>query len=246
MLVVANWKAYVEDVSKAKKLAALAKRLQKATKVRITLAPPAPFIGLLAPRGSAELHFAAQDIGAGASGAHTGELTAAMYASLGARYTLIGHSERRAAGDAREVVVEKMKHAHVHGLTPILCVGEKVRDTEGQYLAELRADIVSAVGAIEGKDRPSILIAYEPVWAINHGDDAINTADLSEMVLYIRKVLGEIIAWREVEKMTILYGGSVEPLNVRGLAGGSGVDGFLVGHASVDPIAFSKLVRALT
>lgn len=247
MLIVANWKAYVEDPAKAKKLYALAKRLTSATKVKIVLAPPVPLLGLLANKNTSKVEFSAQDISLTLGGPHTGEVTAPLIASLGAHYTLIGHSERRAAGETREMVTEKITHAITHGLTPILCVGEKERDTEGHYLATVRADIVSALQAVEPKARGNVIIAYEPVWAIGKGaGDAIGVTDLAEMILYIRKVLAELGTDKKNAKTTILYGGSAEPENIRSLAGGSGVDGFLVGHASVDAPMFAGLVKALS
>ena len=245
MLFVANWKAYIEDRPRAKKLFALSKRLTKEARVKIVLAPPAPYIGLLAPRNVSSVGIAAQDISHTLGGAETGEVTAPVIASLGATYVLIGHSERRARGDTDEVVRTKLARALVHGLTPILCVGEKERDPNGDYLATVRDQIASALAPVEAKKRSSIMIAYEPVWAINQGSNAISAADLGEMVLYIRKVLAELMPGRTGSRATVLYGGSVEPANVRALAGGSGVDGFLVGHASVDPVTFTALVRAL-
>ncbi len=246
MIVIANWKAYVEDSAKAKKLFSLAKRLTAATKVTIVLAPPAPQIGLLAPKNKSKIEFAAQDISLAAGGPHTGEVTAPMFTSLGVTYAIIGHSERRAAGETREMISQKVAHAIAHGLIPIVCVGEQARDTEGHYLAQVRADIVSALEGIEPKEKSKVIIAYEPVWAIGKTSaEAIGVTDLAEMTLYIRKVLAELSTAKASAKTTVIYGGSVEPENIRGLAGGSAVDGFLVGHASVDPSLFSALVKAL-
>jgi triosephosphate isomerase len=246
MIIVANWKAYVENVAKAKKLFSLAKRLTISTKVKIILAPSAPYIGLLALKNKSKVGFASQDISLTFGGPHTGEVTAPMFVSLGVAYTLIGHSERRAVGEGREVIAQKVAHALAQGLTPILCVGEKERDSEGRYLSDIRADIVSALSNIDSKEQAVVIVAYEPVWAINKvANEAIDVNDLSEMTLYIRKVLAELGSAKSSAKGTVLYGGSVEPENVRDLAGGSGVDGFLVGHASVDPAMFTALVKAL-
>ncbi len=92
-----------------------------------------------------------------------------------------------------------------------------------------------------------VVVAYEPVWAIGKSAaEAITAEDLGEMVLYIRKVLGDFIPGKGNQKMRILYGGSAEPGNARQLAAGSGIDGFLVGHASVDAVLFSGLVKAIS
>lgn len=247
MLVVANWKAYVEDAEKAKRFFALAKRLAVKTKVSIALAPPAPYVGLLAKNNRSKVAFAAQDISATLGGAHTGSATAQMYASLGVRYALIGHSERRAAGDTNALVAEKLAHALAHGMTPILCVGERARDSSAEYLQFIREELTSALATLSQKQRLSVVVAYEPVWAIGKtAKDAANPSDIQEMILFIRKVLSELMPGKASASIQVLYGGSVEPENIRAIAGGAGVDGFLVGHASVEEEMFSALVVALS
>lgn len=250
MLIVANWKAYVEDLKRAKELAALARRLAGRSRVSLVLAPSAPYLSLLAaPRSRArsKVAFAAQDISATTGGAHTGETTAAAAAAAGASYTIIGHSERRAAGETDEIIAHKLAHALAHGLTPILCVGEHSRDGEGQYLSFLRAELTRALEPLSAKERASIVIAYEPLWAIGKTSaEAIRPTDLVEMASYIRKVLAELLSGRSATSVRVLYGGSVNPENARGLLADSGIDGLLVGRASVDPATFSGLVKSLS
>lgn len=246
MLVVANWKAYVEDLTKAKKLFSLSKNLAKKTGCAIVLAPPAPFLGALAAGNTSAVAFAAQDVSATLGGARTGEATAQAYAGVGAAYAIIGHSERRAAGDTDALVAEKLARALSHGLTPILCVGERTRDGEGRYLSFVREELTAALEPLTPKDRAKIIIAYEPIWAIGKtAADAIAGDDLAEMVLYIRKVLAELLSGKRSEHSLVLYGGSVEPENAHNLAENSGSDGFLIGHASVDAHAFGLLVKNL-
>jgi len=247
MLIVANWKAYVEELAKAKKLFAVSKRLAKETRNDIVLAPPAPMLGALAVRNKSKVAFAAQDISATTGGAQTGETTAQAYATAGATYAIIGHSERRVAGDTDTIVAEKLAHALVHGLIPILCVGEHERDDEGRYLALVREELTSAISPLTPKERTKVVVAYEPIWAIGKtADDAIEQNDLTEMILYIRKVLAELLPGKSSASTLILYGGSVEPSDIRSLAGASGVDGFLIGHASVDPHTFALIVKQLS
>ena len=138
MLIVANWKAYVEDLPKAKKLFATSKSLAKRNISTIVLAPPAPFLGALAAGNTSAVAFAAQDVSATLGGAQTGEATAPAYAGAGATYAIIGHSERRAAGDTDALVAQKLALSLSHGLVPILCVGERARDGEGRYLSFIR------------------------------------------------------------------------------------------------------------
>lgn len=246
MLIVANWKAYVEELPKAKKLFAVAKRLARTTHITLVLAPPAPLLGALAVRNKSVVAFAAQDVSRTTGGALTGEITAQTYAAAGATYALIGHSERRAAGDTDTVIVEKLTHALTHGLTPILCIGEQERDGEGRYLGTIREQLTRSLESLTQKERTRIIIAYEPVWAIGKtADAAIKPDDLTEMVLYIRKVLAELPPGKIAQRSLVLYGGSVEPNDIRDLAAHSNVDGFLVGHASVISDTFSLLVQQL-
>ena len=247
MLIVANWKAYVEDSTKAKKLFAISKRLARTTKCTIVLAPSAPLLGALAIRNKSSVAFSAQDVSATTGGAQTGEVTAQAYAASGAAYAIIGHSERRAAGDSNSIVAEKLSRALAHGLTPILCVGESGRDGEGRYLGFVREELTRAINPLVPKERAKVIVAYEPLWAISKtAAFAIKSNDLTEMTLYIRKVLAELLPGKSSSHSSVLYGGSVEPENIRDLAGSSGVDGFLIGHASVDPHTFSLLIKQLS
>lgn len=246
MLIIANWKAYMEDLGRAKKLFALSKRLARVTGFDIVLAPSAPFLGALARGNKSSVAFSAQDISATTGGAKTGEATAGAYAAAGATYAIIGHSERRALGDTDAIIAEKLARAFAHGLIPILCVGERERDDDGRYLAFLREELTTALAAFTLKERAKIIVAYEPVWAIGKTSaDAVSPGDLTEMALYIRKVLAEFLPGKNPFRSRVLYGGSVEPGNIRALAESTGVDGFLIGRASVEPETFAELIRQL-
>ena len=246
MLIVANWKAYVEDFEKAKKLFATGKKLSRDSQHKIILAPPAPFLGAFAIKNKSRVAFCAQDVSATTGGASTGEITAQAYAAIGATFAIIGHSERRGAGDNNDIVATKLSHALTHGLTPILCVGEHERDGEGRYLALVREELTSALEPLTPKERVEIMVAYEPVWAIGkNAVDAIEPNDLAEMVLYIRKVLAELLPGKNSARASVLYGGSVESNDVRALAAVSGINGFLIGHESVSPHSFAALLKQL-
>ncbi|MHB1163263.1 MAG: triose-phosphate isomerase family protein [Minisyncoccota bacterium] len=247
MLIIANWKAYVEDQEKAKSLFDASKKVSRTSDCVIVLAPPAPFIGTLALKNKSKIAFAAQDVSATSGGAETGEATASMYAAAGASYAIVGHSERRAAGDTNAIVAEKLLHALAQNLTPILCVGEHKRDHEGRYLAFVREEIAAALTPLTTKERTRVIIAYEPLWAIGKtADHAIVPNDLTEMALYIRKVLAELLPGKSASRALVLYGGSVEPGNIRDLARAARVDGFLIGHASVEEHTFTELVKELS
>lgn len=247
MLIVANWKAHVEDLGRAKQLLTTAKRLTRSSEIAIVLVPPAPFLSTLAAGNGSRVAFGAQDVSRTTGGAETGEVTAAALAGAGATYAIVGHSERRAMGDTDQIVAEKLERALAHNLTPILCVGEAVRDSDGAYLALVREEITAALTPLGPKERTRVIIAYEPLWAIGHSAaQAIPHTDLAEMTLYIRKVLAELLPGKSSARSLVLYGGSVEAANIRALAGASGIDGFLIGHASVDPHTFADLAHELS
>jgi triosephosphate isomerase len=246
MIIVANWKAYVQSESKAKTLFATVKRLATNSSNEIVLAVPGPYIGVLSPGNKSKVAIAAQDVSASTGGAATGETTAALLRDLGVKYSIIGHSERRALGETDEIVSEKVRHAHANNIIPIVCVGERERDMDAKYLKFLRAQIHAVFQPLSPKERQQTIIAYEPIWAIGKtAAEALSPNDLTEMVLYIRKILTEYIPGKGASKIKLIYGGSVEPTNIRLLAEGTGIDGFLPGHASADSDIFSALVKAL-
>jgi len=247
MLIVCNWKAYVETEAKAKKLYITAKKLALSKAHEIVLAPSSPHLGVLAGIGKSRVVLGAQDLSQSLGGAATGEITAATLKDAGASYVILGHSERRALGETDAVIVEKVRHALAHGLIPILCVGERARDDEAKYLGFLRAQIDAVFSVLSAKERLTMVVAYEPIWAIGKtAEEAITENDLTEMVLYLRKALSTYIPGNGSAKVRILYGGSVEAGNARSLSTATGIDGFLIGHASVDSATLTALVKAVS
>ncbi len=245
MLIVSNWKAYVETSARAKALHKTAVLLAKKTSHELVLLVPAPYIGLLSGSRSSVL-LGAQDISATVGGAKTGEVTAGLVSELGATYALVGHSERRAMGETDQLILEKTKHALAHGLTPILCVGERERDEDARYLKEVRSQLTAIFGELSQKECMQMVVAYEPIWAIGKtAKEAIAPEDLREMVLYIRKVMSDYLPGRASGKVPVLYGGSAEEGDAASLAHGTEIDGFLVGHASADVDMYVGLVKAL-
>lgn len=245
MLIVANWKAYVDSAARAKALVASAKRLTK--KHTVVVAPSFPHLGLFPKSSKGKFQLGAQDVSEKAGGAATGEVPASLLRELGVGYVILGHSERRALGETDAEIAAKAKQVFAAGLVPILCIGERVRDADARYLRELRHELDVVFDVLSPKERTKVVVAYEPIWAIGKSArDAITPADLKEMVLYIRKMLVQHMPTRTAGKMKVIYGGSVEPANISELAKEGGVDGFLIGHASVDVKSFTALVKAVS
>jgi len=245
-LVIANWKMYVHSPEAAKKFVQGLKRKASALKgVDVWVAPSFTLLPLIGPLfKGASMRAGAQALSTHESGAHTGEVSAPMLKAASASFSLIGHSERRAAGDTNELVHAQLVAAAGAGLIPVLCVGEVERSTDGTHFNVIEEQLTSALRSAQSL-AAKLVVAYEPVWAIGKSAaDAMQPADVEEMVIFIRKVLVQALGRSEGLKIPILYGGSVEPANARALITGAGVSGFLVGHASVELDSFVEIVKA--
>jgi len=207
--------------------------------------PPLPYLGDLVEHfGERGLAFGAQDVSANEQGAYTGEVSAAMLVDVGARYGLVGHSERRQYhGETSELVAAKFLAARKAGLVPILCVGESLHEREAgqtEWRIEEQLEAIFVAGGAQAFD--GAVVAYEPVWAIGTGLTA--TPEQAQAVhAFIR---GEIAARdaKIADSLPILYGGSVKPDNAAALFSQPDVDGGLVGGASLVARDFLAIVAA--
>lgn len=211
-----------------------------ALKCDVVLCPPAT---LLWPVGEAlkgcAVALGAQDCHARDSGAHTGDLSAQMFAEAGCRYVIVGHSERRAAhGETDSAVAAKAKAAYGAGLAAIVCIGESQAERDG---ARARAVVARQLKASvpEGADTSNTVIAYEPIWAIGTGRTP-SAAEIVEVHAAVRA------AWERggAASLRVLYGGSVTASNAAGILALEGVDGALVGGASLDVDEFWRIVES--
>ena len=188
--------------------------------------------------------FGGQDLSMYDSGAYTGEISGAMLAKLQATYVAVGHSERREyhAEDDR-IVNAKVKAAFKHGLTPILCIGEglEVRRA-GNHVAHTLAQLEGGLEGVPAEQAASVVIAYEPVWAIGTGEVA-TPDDAQEVCGAIRDQLAKLYSTELADGVRVLYGGSVKGSNVAGIMARPDIDGALVGGASLDPDEFMRIVR---
>ena len=190
------------------------------------------------------LAYGAQDVSAHEKGAYTGEISAAMLAKLGCTYAVIGHSERRQHHHEDEPLVNaKVKQALAHDVIPILCVGEplEVRQ-EGRQVEHTVAQLVGGLAGVPAGQARSLVVAYEPVWAIGTGEVA-TPDDAQEVCAAIRTKLAELYTGDLADGVRILYGGSVKSSNVAGIMDQTDVDGALVGGASIDAEEFVAICR---
>jgi triosephosphate isomerase len=190
------------------------------------------------------LVFGAQDLSQHDAGAYTGEISGAFLAKLGCTYVVVGHSERRQYhGEDDRVVNAKVKAAHRHGLTPILCIGEHldVRRQNGQ-VGHCVNQLTAALDGVTAAAAEKLVVAYEPVWAIGTGEVA-TPEDAQEVCAAVRATLTERYGSPLADATRVLYGGSVKAANVAGIMAQPDIDGALVGGASIDPVEFASIVR---
>lgn len=248
-IAAANWKMNL-TLQQAEQLLndLLLAQLAPAEGQQVVVAVPFPYLQLAVTRlaGQPGYQVAAQNCSDKASGAYTGEVSAPMLQSLGIRYCLVGHSERREYfGESNQLLADKVNICLQHGITPIFCCGEPldIRDAEGQndYVAtQLRESLFH----LPAEQLRGIVIAYEPIWAIGTGRTA-SAEQAQEMHRHLRSVLAEQFGDETAGALSILYGGSVKGANAAELFAGADVDGGLVGGASLSAPEFIQICKAL-
>jgi triosephosphate isomerase (TIM) len=242
--IAGNWKMYktvAETVKYVKEFRSLVKDF---TGVEIVVAPPFTAIhaAMEAARAS-NVAIAAQDLYWEREGAFTGEVSAAMVREAGAEYVIVGHSERRTLFGETDASVNRKTHAALAArLVPIVCIGETLDQRErNETLDVLDRQIKTGLDSITAEQIATLVIAYEPVWAIGTGRNA-TPAQAAEAHGHIRLRLKQWFGGEAAEQCHIIYGGSVKVDNIGDLASQTDVDGALVGGASLDLRAFSEIV----
>ena len=232
-LVAANWKMHGDRRSLDEWLRAVADGgLSDA--VEAALLPPFTLLPALQSAAPSNLSLGAQSVGEAARGAFTGEVSASMLLECGCRYALVGHSERRAMGETDADAAKRLRAAADAGLTPILCVGETLEQREA---GEAERAVAGQLQAADGLG--SLIVAYEPVWAIGGGGSAA-----PEQIAHMHERARALCADIGVDAARVLYGGSVNPDNVADIAALPEVDGALVGGASLRAASFLAICAA--
>jgi triosephosphate isomerase len=250
-LMAGNWKMNVthpEAVALVQKLAwILADKKHDYTRTEVVVVPP--FTDLRSVQTVVDgdhlsVRYAAQDVSAHDSGAYTGEISATMLAKLGCSYVVVGHSERREYhAESDETVNAKARQALGADMTPIVCVGEglDVRKA-GEQVPYTLAQVDGSLAAITPQQIASLVVAYEPVWAIGTGEVA-TPDDAQEVCVAIRERLRETAGDEAADGCRIVYGGSVKAANIAGIMAQPDVDGALVGGASLQAEEFGGICR---
>ena len=245
-LIAGNWKMNTDSGSAAELASAIAGRAAEAAGSELLVCPPSIFLTNVSDAiGGAAVGLGAQNMYHEPKGAFTGEISAAMLTSIGAKYVILGHSERRHVfGETDQDINNKTVAALAAGLKPIVCVGELLEERESGRTAEvIRSQFEGSLAGISTGDMQHVVIAYEPVWAIGTGKVA--TPDQAEQVhADLRKQLTDRYNAELAESVRILYGGSVKPDNAAELIGQSNIDGALIGGASLKADDFLAIAAA--
>lgn len=244
--IAGNWKMNLDRAGAVALATAVAKGTAGAESVDVAICPPSVYLDAVAVavRGSA-VGVGAQNMYFEASGAFTGELSAAMLLDVGCKYVILGHSERRhILGECDGMVNKKTHAALAAGLVPIVCVGEKLEEREAGKTADvIRMQVEGSLAGISAEQMRKVVIAYEPVWAIGTGKTA-TPAQAEEVHVDLRKLLAGRYNADVAEGVVIQYGGSVNAKNAAELLGQPNVDGALVGGAALKAEDFLSIVQA--
>lgn len=246
-IVAGNWKMN-KNLQEGVELAKELNEALKGKTINCDVVIGTPFIHLAAVANNVDsdtVGVAAQNCANKNSGAYTGEVSAEMVASTGAKYVILGHSERRAYyHETAEILKEKVGLALANGLTPIFCIGEVLEERESEkHFDVVKSQIVDSLFDLSAEDFGKIVLAYEPVWAIGTGKTA-SSAQAQEMHAFIRKTLVEKYGNEVADNTSILYGGSANADNAKELFSNPDVDGGLIGGASLSVDKFMPVIEA--
>jgi triosephosphate isomerase (TIM) len=242
--VCGNWKLHHGVAAARQQLQLLRDGLSSIGNVELSVAPTAIVLSSAVDAAAGAFGIAAQNVHFADKGAFTGEWSVAMLKEIGVRYAIVGHSERRAMyGDDDSSVGKKVRATLDGGLTPIACVGESLAEREGNKTSAVITSQVKAIlDVLQPADVPTLVVAYEPVWAIGTGKTA-SAAQAQDVHALIRSLIRERFG-AHADAVRIQYGGSVKPDNAAELMREKDVDGALVGGAALDAASLLAIARA--
>jgi len=243
-IIAGNWKMHKTIEESVELVSTLKKNLSGVHHCEIVVCPP--FTSLIAVKEvikDTNIVLGAQNMFWEKKGAYTGEISPEMLVSVGCKYVIIGHSERRQYfHETDETVNKKMLSAFSSGLIPIVCVGETLQEREKNITFQvIERQVKNGLANIPSNKVESLVIAYEPVWAIGTGKTA-TPQQAEEVQAYIRAIYAEMYGSIPAESIRILYGGSIKPENISELMKQKNIDGGLVGGASLEADSFTKIV----
>ncbi|MDR2735682.1 MAG: triose-phosphate isomerase [Puniceicoccales bacterium] len=239
-IIAGNWKMNKSKAESESLCNSISKSIPDLANTEVIVCPPFTSLDIAASILQKKIHLGAQNLYPQPSGAFTGEISPSMIYDMGARYVILGHSERRAIfNESNQFINAKIIAALEHNLTPIICVGETEKERETNITTEIISSQIEE--GLQGIHDPNIILAYEPVWAIGTGKTA--TPKIAQEVhSLIRKLLIEKFG-PSGKIIKILYGGSMKPENARDLLLEDDIDGGLIGGASLKAETFIELIK---
>jgi len=245
-IIAGNWKLNKTSQEAVELVTLLKRELSDVKEVDIVVCPPFTALTEVSDvLAETNIDLGAQNVYWEDEGAFTGEISAPMIKSAGAKYVIIGHSERRQFfGETNDTVNQRLKAALAHQLIPIVCVGENLQEREADKTFDvIRDHLEGAIKGFTADDLKTLVIAYEPVWAIGTGKTA-SPEQAQDVHLFIRETVTKIYDEEFAQALRIEYGGSVKPENSAELLGKPDIDGALVGGASLKADAFVQIVKS--
>jgi triosephosphate isomerase len=244
--IAGNWKMYTDTASATELAAGVVRGLGKEDRVTVAVCPPFPYLARVAEilRGS-PVQLGGQNVYPEKEGAFTGEVSPTMLLDVGCRWVIVGHSERRhKLGEADTFINRKVQAALAAGLQVIFCVGETPEQREANRTeGVLETQLSAGLAGVTAEALRSLVLAYEPVWAIGTGKNA-TPEQAQQAHAFLRRRVAGLCGEAAAQGLVIQYGGSVKPENVTALLGQPDVDGALVGGASLKADLFLTIVRA--
>ncbi|MCL1594341.1 MAG: triose-phosphate isomerase [Actinomycetia bacterium] len=247
-LIAGNWKMNANHLEAIQMVQKLSYRLDLSDYERVDIVVCPPFTALRSVQTVIEadhlaIRLGAQNVEWHDKGAFTGEIAPSMLAKLGVAFVVVGHSERRQLfGETDDIVNKKTRAIIEAGMTPIVCVGETESERDDGHAEDVvESQLAGSLAGISSDVLRSIVVAYEPIWAIGTGRTA-SADDAGSMCTFVRRQIGSLSP-DAAEDVRVLYGGSVNPGNIAGLMAKRDIDGGLVGGASLDPDTFASVIR---
>jgi triosephosphate isomerase len=245
-IIAGNWKMNGTKNECLELLLSILKQTKNTKSVQKIIFPPFPFLSYASDIVSADQAFSigAQDCSAEKHGAFTSEVSASMIKSVGCKYVLLGHSERKEHFQETELItLNKLQQAIHSELKAVVCIGERLHERLlGNHLKSLYQSLHTILLGFNRENYRSLTIAYEPIWAIN-SDKAATTEQIQETVSFIRQTLSELLSKEAANEIPILYGGSCNASNVAEILECKDVDGCLIGSASLKADEFSSIIK---
>ncbi|MDH7444709.1 triose-phosphate isomerase [Aquimarina sp. 2201CG14-23] len=245
-IVAGNWKMNKNLEETGVLLSGLNTKLKESSTAEIIVAPTFTNLSYACKElEKSNIAVAAQNMHQAKNGAFTGEISADMLKSIGIEIVILGHSERRAYfGETDELLAQKVKTALEHDMTIIFCFGEELEDRKtDNHFKVVESQLKNALFDLDDKSWKSIVLAYEPVWAIGTGETA-SPEQAQEMHAFIRNTIAKAFNNDVAEEVSILYGGSVKPANAKEIFAKPDVDGGLIGGAALDPESFAAIASS--